>query len=653
VLDFVEKHGMPTDAGLVQLLGPQASEIAASQRSRLLAWLEKSEQKPAQPASTTEAAETKALLLRVRKIDRGIAKLAGVEDVLSALEENRSDVPLIDLDPMTIPRLDPDKRIKPIEDLDELVDVFAHILKETDDPMEVERVLDGVSRLCDQKRDDFASRTGPLRKRAMDRLGKLLAGPFVGCGVLADLCGVARAWPCGEVVMPGMEQVHAFDKTLHDFRYDRPKEKVTFFVYHLPTARTFLSHRALALAQRSAIGDAAALLAAPTHAGGWIDPRELVQRSLLSDSLNREADSIDQIQALLRLAPEHRRIALKTGRKICGEFGEALRYALGGEEKIGANPSLWVAAARARSPLADDERLEKKHPGLGPDAGQAARHRGNIQERPFVTVQTLRVNVEPAPPSQLVPDMVTVLMNPQPRKQNECAHMETSETPADLRWMLSVWPMQRESWFAKALPRFADNLDWWEARWNHRTFLEPLLDPDVPLKPMAMLMLGLGLAAKEPGESGLATDALIAAIDDGRLDAEKLGQTLAFLAPLTKCARIARTLGQAARISPLHLRVIAQVIQVALRDDSDNAPRDLQTLLELLKESLTELGEPVTDAEARRYLEKIKSSGRTARLIRELLALEEKPAPLIRRQALLRALEHRIGRAESWSRRME
>jgi hypothetical protein len=96
-----------------------------------------------------------------------------------------------------------------------------------------------------------------------------------------------------------------------------------------------------------------------------------------------------------------------------------------------------------------------------------------------------------------------------------------------------------------------------------------------------------------------------------------------------------------------------QVIQSALRGDPDNAPRDLQTLLELLKESLTELGEPITDAEARRYLEKIKSSGRTARPIRELLALEEKPAPLIRRQALLRALEHRIGRAESWSRRME
>jgi hypothetical protein len=151
----------------------------------------------------------------------------------------------------------------------------------------------------------------------------------------------------------------------------------------------------------------------------------------------------------------------------------------------------------------------------------------------------------------------------------------------------------------------------------------------------------------------LATDALIAAIDDGRLDACQLGATLAFLAPLTKCARLARTLGQAARVSPLHLLVVAQLIQAALRGDPAQAPRDIQALLELLKESLLELGASIGDAEARHYLEQIETGGRTARLIGELLALEEKPEPSLRRQALLRALEHRVNRAASWSRRAE
>jgi hypothetical protein len=170
---------------------------------------------------------------------------------------------------------------------------------------------------------------------------------------------------------------------------------------------------------------------------------------------------------------------------------------------------------------------------------------------------------------------------------------------------------------------------------------------------MALLMLALGLAAKQAGESGLADDSLIAAIDDGRLDAGKLGAALAFLAPMTKCSRLARTLSQAARVSPLHLLAVVQVIQGALRGEPAQAPRDVQSILELLKESLLELGTSVSDTEARGYLEKIATGGRTARLVRELLALEEKPEPSIKRQALLRALEHRVGRAESWSRRVE
>src|SRR5262249_45006014 len=113
------------------------------------------------------------------------------------------------------------------------------------------------------------------------------------------------------------------------------------------------------------------------------------------------------------------------------------------------------------------------------------------------------------------------------------------------------------------------------------------------------------------------------------------------------------TLGQAACISPLHLQVIAQIIQGSLRGDPAQASRDLQSMLELLKESLLELGTAVDDTEARGYLGRIKTGGRTARLVRELLALKEGPEVSIRHQTLLRALEHRVRRAEAWSGRAE
>lgn len=658
-LSLLEKYASPIPAELAKVLRERLTHVAASQRARLQKIVAVnapiSEEAPTTSRAKKPSDDTleKALRQRAKALDKKWRLLAGVDDLLSALEENSGNIPTLDLDPLAIPHLDPDGRITPIHDVDELIDVFSHVLEEPDNPMEVERVLDGVSRLCDQRPDDFADRTGPLRNRAMGLLAKLFAGPFIGCGVLADLCGVARAWLCGEVVMPVKKGVYQHDKTLHDYYYDNSKNVVSFFLSHLPTASAFFANRALALAQRSALGKAALLLAAPTHSGGWIDPRELVRRSSHLDSSKTEADLIDKIQALLRLAPDHRTSSLKTARKIGGEFGAALRYALGGDEKIGANPSLWAAAARARSPFTDDANLEREHPGLGPDAGRAARHQVRIQKRGNTKYQSLIVDVEPTPPTQLVPERVTVAMNPHPGKENEHYHVEIWETSADLRCMLTVWPMQHEGWFARVLQRFADNLDWWEAMWPNRTLLEPLLDPDVPLKPMALMMLALGLAAKQPGESGLATDSLIAAIDDGRLDTFELGSTLAFLAQMTKCARLARTMSQTARISPLHLHMVAQVIQAALRGDPAQAPRDLHSILELLKESLLELGASVSDTEARGYLEKIAIGGRTARLVRELLALEEKPEPSINRQALLRALEHRVGRAESWSRRVE
>src|SRR6202035_4044581 len=134
------------------------------------------------------------------------------------------------------PRLDPDMRIKPIGELDDLIDVFAHVLEEPDDPMEVERVLDGISRLCDQRPDDFAARTGPLRKRALDRLAKLSTAPFIRCGGRAHLCGVSRASLCGDVVVPVKKGPSQYDKTRHGYQYDNSKQVVDFSIYNLPTA---------------------------------------------------------------------------------------------------------------------------------------------------------------------------------------------------------------------------------------------------------------------------------------------------------------------------------------------------------------------------------------------------------------------------------
>jgi hypothetical protein len=381
-------------------------------------------------------------------------------------------------------------------------------------------------------------------------------------------------------------------------------------------------------------------LAAPTHQGGWIDPLVLVERLRDFQDVSAQADIYDQAQSLLRLAPDHRPAALRKAAQLEGEFGEALRYALGDEQaRIGPTAALWVAAARARDPFRNDPLVEKTHAALGPDAGTAAQYHYEVKP----VKQRLHFRLEREPPVQkpVALELATVLL-----------HGGSLEKDYGIRWASTVWPAAREALFAAGAHLIGRNLDWWEAAWGNRTYLELLLDADVPLLPMALLLLALGLAAKEPGESGLASDALIASIDDGRLDGSKLGVTFAALLStgLVKAARWARTLGTAARTSSLHAAVVSQVIQHALPGDPARAPRDLQTLLALLKELLIENGRRVSHSEARGYLDSLKASGKTGKLARELLGLEDHPDPRHRQSAAIRALAGRLDRAERWRR---
>jgi hypothetical protein len=167
---------------------------------------------------------------------------------------------------------------------------------------------------------------------------------------------------------------------------------------------------------------------------------------------------------------------------------------------------------------------------------------------------------------------------------------------------------------------------------------------------MALLLLTLGLAAKQASEYGLATDALIAAIDDGRIDGLLLGGSMRALlsSGLIKPTRWAKTLSDAARVSPLHARTIAHAIQIAMAEGLADPPRDLLSLLELLKELLVQSGETVSPQSLRTWLEGWKTSGKTAKVVKDLLALAHNDDSTVRQAAAIRALSQRIERAERW-----
>jgi Family of unknown function (DUF6493) len=635
VIDLIERHGDPTNPELRALLVDRAGALAPSQRQRLESWLGTSPGPSSGGAGPL--ADIDRLIARAAALEPRWAGLASVPAALDALE-NGGDIPALDFDGTEVPRLDPTRILVPVADLDELIDLFARVIEDRAPPEDFERALDGVSRLCDQRPDDFAARLAPLVARARHLFEARNAGQVSSLARVC--CRLAISWGTGQI---------------HSWLEDQTN------------LNELIARRVRSISRRAAARQAAPLLSTPTHAGGWINPRVLVERIRQRYGAPFADDEFDIELALLRLAPEHRDSALQAAGGLSGKFGAALRYALGSsdDEPIGSDASLWATAARARAPWADDPRVDQRFPGLGPDAALAARY-------------VLRVGQDVPDSYRRPPFMVDrqpcVPTEGRHRIPTLCLHDRHNLIGDIVLWAATIWPMVRDPLFATGAEMVSVNDRGTMDVVITQPFFPPLLDPDVPLRPMGMLLLVTGLNATRAELSGLATDALIAAINDGRLDGDNLGKALAELArikedpardtpawqrpatpaapvPFIKLNRWAKALGDAARTSPLHARVISQAISRMLRGESfdTRTTTSRNTLLVLLKELLIETGEALSDLKARDYLAQHKTSGKTASLIDGLLKLKAVSDHPARRAALVQTLALRVERAERWA----
>jgi Family of unknown function (DUF6493) len=636
ILDFIERHGDSHDRPLADLVAARRESIAVSLRGRLAAWLELREE----PTEGLAEDDLDDLVSRACALDPRLAALAGVPEALAEVRGERSNLPALRFDGTEIPRLDPARLLEPINDLDTLIEQCSRLIEDLMPVEDVDRCVDAISRLCDQRPADFEKRTAPLAARVKQRLD----APLGMSTFLLNFFGeVIKSWLTRRAADP------------HAFPFDK------FRMLDI-----FISNWVFGIARRVGRAQAAPLLAAPTHVGGWIDPRVLVERFRRRCKLAIADEPADLVLAILRLAPDHRSAALADARELRGEQGAAIRHALGAQgETIGPSAALWVAAARARSPWADDPAVEARHPLLGPDAGRAASYHidGREMIRREIDAVRLPIDREPAVP-EAEPGMADL-----PTVSFHCARWLSGSSWPSPAW---IWPSALESFFAAGAQQLIEagerSSDWQ----GSRGFLLPLLDPDVPIRAMARLLLAIGLNAKLPEIAGLATDALIGAIDDGRLDAENLGQSLriawqfrvetagynfythvssntpvsaAIVIPL----RWAKTLGDVARSSVLHASVIARAVELFVVDETSGSRTtvSLLPLLELLREASVESGRAVSAA-ARAYLGGLGTGGKTGRVVSELLALREVGSGPAWRKAQARALASRVARAERW-----
>lgn len=554
--------------------------------------------------------------LDVAALSPTIQSLFALDRLVAQRQSARLSLPAATFDGTDIARLAGCEPLRPIQDCGELLETLSRVIENESLVDDAERCFDGLSRLCDQKSDDFARQSAPLLKR-VKKLIETKAPPFIGIGPWDDLCGLVLAWLAGIVLRPKakkerMVELIGLDEELECFGANRFK------------GLGFLSQRSLAIAERLAAGTPAPLLSAPTHAGGWIAAQELVRRT--NDWTGSEPHETDVVLALLRLAPDGRESALRELAASRDEWRQAVRYALGGDTKLGDRAAYWVAAARARAPWTTDPHVERKFPDRGPDAGTAADYEYQFKVNRFKHAELTLKSVPPAPKTA-DPSLPTVILHSQ-RSHGADLTFELGgaggKTVGAVRWSSMIWPVARESYFAAAWDDLVDNLDWHEANWQFRAYLEPLLDSGTPLRKMGLLVLISVLAAKEPGEQGLATDAAIRAIEDGRLGGDNLGHAIERLLPtgLIKAGRWQKSLGEIARTSPVHAAVVYEGLQHGLRGDLAKLPKDVAKLLELLVELAHELNLPVQDEDCRKWLTSLGTAGKGGKLARELLGLK-------------------------------
>ncbi len=513
------------------------------------------------------------------RLDARWRTLAGCESALDAARGNSPHVEANHFRAEEIVRLDPNGRVQAIRDPDELVDLFMRSLETELLEHDVERVLEGATRVPRPAPGDYwDARLTALGARAKQRSGYLSA--------------LALAWA-----------------------FDLAPEPDQYF-------ESLIHKRVNAVAIQLANSVPVYLLATPSHAGLWIDSRILVDRVKNIGDVDSATTLIEQVQALLRLAPDHREEALSVAAELPGEFGSALRYALGSNvEELGANVPLWVAAIRAREPLTEPYCMMVKLTAREfPSVGKCL----SPQSYSTQTAKLLNQYIDSRPASH---EMAALI-----------GDMDIGNIKS---------PLCTEVYWARQFRAASESREngssyWQEDRW------EQLFESDLPIGVMALHSLVYGLTVGSPEARRVAINALTKTIFDGRVDGVMIASILGDHYSDLKTKLWLEALHAISRVSALH----AQTVHVALETLLGMAPVPDEnpevTILEVLFEISRRINRGITSDTARNYLHALRGGGTAESLGRNLLELSSSENSENGKAAGLIALKERINRAKRW-----
>lgn len=527
------------------------------------------------PQELASSVEGVAPSLRARA-----AALAGVSGAMAASAVDGA------AEAAAAPQEHADRVVTPVRDFTEMIDVMLAVIEQPDDPIELERALDAFSRLAVDRPFDYKDRTAALLQRAKGRPNSLSG--WSTCS--SELQSVVTTWL----------EVGAIRGSV------------------AATPEAFLRLRIDEILRRVRSKRSAPMLAMPTH-GAWIDPRVFVERVAQYGDSGTPIGKCDLVQALLRLAPEHRDEALASAARLTIRESPAIRYALGGDETPPDRPGLlslvrsvfvaetphvvWAAASYARDPF----------------GAHAVSYRWSVRRvpRPYRDSAEYFIDIESSP-------RIAASNSEWPLSLFETKVQRwIVGTRMDIRHRQTIFPPNPTATFIAGVHSLVDRMFKPASAFTPTAeYLEPLLDPRTPITELAALALALALVTQDADARTMAGDVAIALFGGGRLGGDELGGVYARLfraEGFLKVRRLAAALDPIARISPAHALACARLLDELLASIAPPGPKDLHHLLLAYREVLASVRRD-PDSRLVPLLRSIGGSGKTAKLASALAA---------------------------------
>ena len=526
--------------------------------------------------------------------------------------------------------------VKPISDLDNLILSVSQAVESVESPDDVERILDGLSRLCDQRPSDFSDRVAPLLHR-LESGGGLITKEGIASGdggtrlAIADLL---LTWLTGK-------------------RYRSPNSRY----FSAAEALIPVNARLENLTKRVIAHKAQPLIAAPTHTGGWIDPLIWAERVIYFEKNNINYDRTEFCFSLLRLAPDNRDKALKSIKSYSSKVFRVANFTLGGDE-LPKNTDrkdydIWISAARARDPYRDwsdvfeplnltDNWADSLKPAIYEwQAYQKEHSRTYNYGQDDKTVSWKTPHLELDVKVNLKPEKARGLLDRFGSRFKDKISTDTALMPAaalnrrkkikytwsaDLNsiwlsdWLTYQWPLCPDAGFITGVRQLIARIDMDGSNWEPSFgFMYGLFQKNRPWREAGHLLICIGLIGKDADARGLAIDALIAGIENGCLDIDRLSETLVKLSDggWLKLNRLGDNLLQVSQVSLLHAWVISEVIQHWLHRVNIKQ-RYLFRMLEVLKETQFAISQPLS-LNTNEKLKQFSGSAKAAKVAKELL----------------------------------